>query len=192
MTGRCYGTGRDANCVVVLTFSFRSLRVARHAVQAEPSKEGTPHARTGPARLIPPLRFPLAGGGEFDLAAERPRHFTMVVFYRGWHCPVCRGYLAQLDRRIEELDGLGVSVVAVSGDSEDRAKQSIGDWGLNRLRVAYGQGLSSMRAWGLFVSKGIKDPEPELFDEPGVFLIRPDGTIHRPARLHRPGRAPAP
>jgi peroxiredoxin len=116
----------------------------------------------------------------------------MVVFYRCWHCPVCRHYLAQLDRRIEELDDLGVSVVAVSGDSEDRAKQSIGDWGLNRLRVAYGQGLSSMRAWGLFVSKGIKDPEPGLSGEPGVFLIRPDGTIHRPARLHRPGRAPAP
>jgi hypothetical protein len=57
----------------------------------------------------------------------------MVVFYRGWHCPVCRGYLAQLDRRIEELDHLGVSVVAVSGDSEDRAKRSIGEWGLNRL-----------------------------------------------------------
>ncbi len=34
------------------------------------------------------------------------------------------------------------------------------------------------RAWGLFVSKGIKDPEPDLFGEPGVFLIRPDATVY--------------
>jgi peroxiredoxin len=131
-----------------------------------------------PSRPAPTLRLPLTGNGEFDLAAERPRHFTMVVFYRGWHCPVCRGYLAQLDRRTAELDSLGVSVVAVSGDPEDRAKRSIEEWGLSRLRVAYGQDLSSMRAWGLFVSKGVKDPEPEFFGEPGVFLIRPDGTIY--------------
>jgi peroxiredoxin len=143
-----------------------------------------------PARPAPPLRLPLVRGGEFDLAAERPRHFTMVVFYRGWHCPVCRGYLAQLDRRIEELDDLGVSAVTASGDSEDRAKRSIGEWGLNRLRVAYGQDLPSVRAWGLFVSKGIKDPEPELFGEPGVFLIRPDSTIHTVALNSMPAARP--
>ncbi len=28
------------------------------------------------------------------------------------------------------------------------------------------------------MGKGIKDPEPDLFGEPGVFLIRPDATVY--------------
>jgi hypothetical protein len=32
--------------------------------------------------------------------------------------------------------------------------------------------------WGLFVSKGIKEGEPDEFGEPGLFLIRPDGTVY--------------
>jgi len=29
---------------------------------------------------------------------------------------------------------------------------------------------------GLYVSKGIPDEEPAQFNEPGLFLIKPDGT----------------
>lgn len=143
-----------------------------------------------PATPAPPLRLPLAGGGIFDLAAESPDNFTLVVFYRGWHCPVCRGYLAQLDRAVEKLAGLGVGVVAVSGDPRERAEASVEDWKLTRLRVAYGQDVASMRKWGLFVSKGIKDPEPDVFGEPGIFLIRPDGTVYMAALNSMPAARP--
>jgi hypothetical protein len=54
----------------------------------------------------------------------------------------------------------------------------VAEWGLARLRVGYGQSVDSMREWGLFVSRGVKEPEPELFGEPGVFLVRADGTIY--------------
>lgn len=43
-----------------------------------------------PRKPVPPLSVPLVGGGHFDLASEGPKNFTMVVFYRGLHCPVCR------------------------------------------------------------------------------------------------------
>lgn len=131
-----------------------------------------------PNRLAPPLEVPVVGGRHFVLAEERPEHFSLVVFYRGWHCPICRGYLAQLDRSVDELASLGVEVVAVSGDGEERARRSVDEWHLEHLRVGYGQPVSSMRAWGLFVSNGVKDPEPEIFGEPGAFLIRPDNTIY--------------
>jgi len=35
-----------------------------------------------------------------------------------------------------------------------------------------------MREWGLFVSGGDGDEEPELYGEPGLFLIRPDETVY--------------
>jgi peroxiredoxin len=144
-----------------------------------------------PAAPAPPLRLPLAGGGVFDLAAETPDNFTLVVFYRGWHCPVCRGYLAQLDRAVERLSGLGVGVAAVSGNTRESARWRGGaDGKLTRLRVAYGQDVASMREWGLFVSKGIKDPEPDAFGEPGIFLIRPDGTIYMAALNSMPAARP--
>jgi peroxiredoxin len=113
-----------------------------------------------------------------------------VVFYRGWHCPVCRGYLAQLDRAVEKLSGMGVGVVAVSGDTRDCAEASVAEWKLTRLRVAYGQDVASMREWGPFVSKGIKDPEPDVFGEPGIFLIRPDGTVYMAALNSMPAARP--
>ncbi|WP_276943044.1 peroxiredoxin-like family protein [Ferrimicrobium acidiphilum] len=131
-----------------------------------------------PTGSAPTLEVDLVGGGRFVLSAAAPERFTLVVFYRGWHCPICRGYLAQLDRAADELAGLGVEVVAVSGDDEARARRSVTEWGLARLRVGYGQSVDSMREWGLFVSRGVKEPEPELFGEPGVFLVRADGTIY--------------
>ncbi len=131
-----------------------------------------------PGSPAPPLDLPLVGGGRFRLTDQHPATFTLVVFYRGWHCPICRGYLAQLDRAVQDLGELGVAVVAVSGDTEERARQSASAWHLSQLALAYGQTVNSMREWGLFVSRGVKEPEPALFAEPGVYLVRPDGTLY--------------
>ncbi len=143
-----------------------------------------------PTQPAPSLEVDLVGGGRFVLADSTPKNFTLVVFYRGLHCPISRGFLAQLDRALGELAGLGVEVVAVSGDDEDRANQSVVEWGIEHLRVGYGHSVSSMREWGLFVSKGIKDPEPDYSGEPGVFLIKPDGTVFMVALNSMPAARP--
>lgn len=41
-----------------------------------------------PDTQVPALKLPLVGGGTFDLSQENPENFTMVLFYRGLHCPV--------------------------------------------------------------------------------------------------------
>ncbi len=117
-------------------------------------------------------------GDPWTLADRRPERFTTIVFYRGLHCPVCRTYLSELERKLDEFIRRGVDVIAVSGDDGERARRTAEEWKLERLTVGYGQSIASMREWGLFISHGIKEPEPELFGEPGFFLVRPDGTIY--------------
>lgn len=131
-----------------------------------------------PTHPAPPLAVSTVGGSPFILAERRPPRFTMVVFYRGLHCPVCRTYLGELASLLGDYAERGVDVIAVSGDDETRAREAAARWNLGALTIGYGQTVDSMRAWGLFVSRAIKEPEPPLFAEPGLFLIRPDATVH--------------
>ena len=43
-----------------------------------------------PRRPVPELRVPTLAHGDFDLSADAPKLFTLISFYRGLHCPVCR------------------------------------------------------------------------------------------------------
>lgn len=132
-----------------------------------------------PRQQVPELDVSLVGGGHYSIDDQHPERFSLVVFYRGLHCPVCRGYLGQLHDLLDEFTDVGVtSVVAISGDDETRATRSVEEWKLEHLQVGYGQSVESMREWGLFVSAGIKEEEPALFGEPGLFLVRPDGTLY--------------
>ena len=136
-----------------------------------------------PRQPVPALSFALAGGGRFDLAAEAPQRFTMVVFFRGLHCPICKNYLKDLDSKLPEFEKRGVGVVALSSDNAERGEKTKQEWGLSSLRLGYGIGLKTARAWGLYISTsrgktsaGIE--EPALFSEPGLFLVQPDRTLY--------------
>ena len=105
-----------------------------------------------PRQPVPPLNVNVAGGGLFDLRSERPEHFTLVVFYRGLHCPICNGQLRELESKLDEFNKRGVAVVAVSSDTKERAAQTKEAWGLAPLRIGYGLDLAVARSWGLFIS----------------------------------------
>ena len=131
-----------------------------------------------PGSKAPELEVKTLDGGNWRLSEQRPEQFTMVVFYRGFHCPVCKGYLQQLEQKIEEFQARGVDVIAISGDTQERAERSAEEWELAKVPIGYGQSVESVREWGLFVSHAIEEEEPDLFGEPGLFLIRPDGSVY--------------
>lgn len=131
-----------------------------------------------PTQPVPPLSVPLVGGGHFDIAASRPKAFTLVAVYRGYHCPICRPWLGSLLARLDSLAALGVAPIALSTDAEDRATKTKQEWQLDDLPVAFALPLDTARAWGLSISSAITDKEPPLFAEPGVFLVRPDATLY--------------
>lgn len=136
-----------------------------------------------PNKPVPALELDLAGGGRISLSAEQPQRFTMVVFYRGLHCPICRRYLSELETLLPDFEKRGVAVLAASSDTRERAEQAKSGWGLTNLRLAYGLAIEEARKWGLYVSRS-KGPtstgvmEPDLFNEPGLFILRPDGKLY--------------
>lgn len=136
-----------------------------------------------PRQKTPELEINRLSGDVWNLDSVQPENFTLVVFYRGLHCPVCRTYVAELDRLIEEFQQRGVVVQTLSSDTEQRARQTAVDWKLVNQDLGYGLDLGTAREWGLYISSsrgktslGIE--EPALFSEPGVFLIRPDHTLY--------------
>jgi hypothetical protein len=42
--------------------------------------------------------------------------------------------------------------------------------------------IAGARAWDLYISRAIRDGEPPEFNEPGLFLTKPDGTLFFAAR----------
>ena len=125
----------------------------------------------------PTLEVSTLGGQIWRLAEQNPPNYTMVLFYRGWYCPLCKEQLTELDRKLAQFTNLGINAIAISGDTQEQAQQSKQDWQLQNVRIGYGLTLEDMRRWGLYISKGAYQNEPAYFNEPAIFFVKPGGTI---------------
>lgn len=135
-----------------------------------------------PRQTVPTLEVSTLKG-PWSLSAQTPENFTMLVFYRGLHCPICSKYLHELEKMAGEFAEAGVSILALSSDDRSRAQQASDDWGLSALNLGYDLSVEQARAWGLHRSAGkgktsIGIEEPAEFSEPGLFLVRPDETLY--------------
>ena len=140
-----------------------------------------------PDQPVPALAVDTLAGKRFDIAAQSPKNFTQIVFYRGMHCPVCKNYLRSIDARLADFQGHGVETIAISMDSRERAQEAAKTWELQRLTIGYGLPEATARAWGLYLSKPIMPQEaPALFTEPGLFLVRPDRRLYYASVLSMP------
>lgn len=142
----------------------------------------TKHALT-PRQPVPALNVPLTDGGRFVLGATPGARFDLIVFYRGLHCPICAKYLIELERLVPEFENRGVQVLALSSDGAERAQAMADKIKASALRIGHSLNLDNAKQWGLFISASrgktsIGIEEPSLFSEPGVFIVRPDGTLY--------------
>lgn len=136
-----------------------------------------------PRQTVPALTVPTLAHGDFTLAADAPQNFTLVVFYRGLHCPLCVKYLLELGRLLPDFEQRGVKVIALSSDTAERAQAMADKLNAPGLRMGHSLPLEVARAWGLYIStsRGVTSigiEEPALFSEPGVFIVRPDNTLY--------------
>lgn len=136
-----------------------------------------------PRQPVPALQLSTLDHGPFDLATDAATNFTLLVFYRGLHCPICLKYLLELGRLQAEFEQRGVKLIALSSDTPERARAMADKLRAPGLRMAHSLPLAQARAWGLYISSSrgttsIGIEEPALFSEPGVFLVRADGTLY--------------
>ncbi len=127
---------------------------------------------------FPAISLPVLGGGRRELAKPAEGFdWTLVVVYRGKHCPLCTAYLRELNDALRDLNDLGVDVVAVSADSEARATAQMAEVSPD-FQVAYGLTIPQMETLGLYISdprNGIDVEGP--FAEPGLFVVDEAGAI---------------
>lgn len=136
-----------------------------------------------PRQKVPALKLDTLDHGKFDLAEDGAERGTVICFYRGLHCPICANYLSELAKRTSEFAERGVKTIAVSSDTEERTRAMQAKVGSDTLRFGHGLTLANAREWGLYISAGIGKTsigieEPALFSEPGLFMVRPDGTLY--------------
>jgi peroxiredoxin len=135
-----------------------------------------------PSSTAPALSLSLTGGGSTDdlaLGTGADGRFTMLVFFRGLHCPVCRAQLSELDLRRDDVTAAGVGrVVAISMETQQRSEDLVEKWDLDTLAVAHGLSEDAARTWGLFLSTGLNEHEPALFNEPGIVVLDADDTVY--------------
>ena len=132
-----------------------------------------------PAQTVPDFTVPMTDGGKFTLSQRAGDNFTLLLFYRGLHCPICKGQLRDLQSKLADFTGRGVTAVAISMDDEQRAQKSAEDWGIDELMLGYGLSEDDARSLGLYLSAGRSDTaEPSIFSEPALFLVRPDQSLY--------------
>ncbi|RDC59951.1 hypothetical protein HME9302_01148 [Alteripontixanthobacter maritimus] len=131
-----------------------------------------------PNQTVPTLELPLTIDARFSLADQTPHTFTMLVFYRGKHCPICKKYLTEIGSKLGVITKRGINPFAISMDSPERAAVSHEEWETGDLPLAHSLTEDTAREWGLYISSGREgSEEPDVFSEPALFLIRPDGTL---------------
>ncbi|MEX2596377.1 MAG: peroxiredoxin family protein [Salibacteraceae bacterium] len=63
-----------------------------------------------------------------DLYHEQP---LVVIFYRGYWCPVCNRYLSTFAERAVELENAGAKILAITPESYDNTEKTIQNTGID-------------------------------------------------------------
>lgn len=128
-----------------------------------------------PGQPFTPVTFRQLDGDAVTFGA--PGGWQALFVIRGQHCPVCKSYLAEIEQKRAALAALGVSVAAVSADSEAQSRIMAAAVKVN-FPLLYGMDEAMMHQLGLFVSEPRSAQETDhRFPEPGLFVVNPQGVL---------------
>lgn len=139
--------------------------------------------------ILPPMSFSKVGGGAVTVGGTRDA-WTLLVVYRGKHCPRCKKYLNILNGMRGDWEAAGFNVAVVSADPQDKAEMDRQEFGWE-FDLGYDLSETQMQTLGLYVSDPLSGAETDRrFAEPGTFVIRPDGSLLLVAISNGPSARP--
>jgi peroxiredoxin len=111
-------------------------------------------------------------------AAARPCHFrphtraaTVLVFYRSYHCGLCRERLRDIEQHLDDYRSARAHVIALSPDSLPLVRRAADELGLTFPVVA--ADAESLREWEVFAGdEALPLPASYLLDQRGVVAFR--------------------
>ncbi|WP_372883248.1 redoxin domain-containing protein [Psychromonas sp.] len=127
---------------------------------------------------FPLIEAQLLDGSYIQLGkAQGDATWQMVVVYRGKHCPLCTRYLNLLEEHKAALAEIGVSIVAVSGDSKAQLQEHSEQLTVS-YPIAFGLTEEQMKTLCLYISQPRSEQETDHnFSEPGMFIVNEQGTL---------------
>lgn len=134
-----------------------------------------PTPKPVPGSILAPMTFPKVGGGTITVGGASET-WTLLVVYRGKHCPRCKKYLNILnDMRVDWADA-GFDIVVVSADTQEKAQADQDEFGW-AFKLGYGLTEAQMALLGVYVTAPLSPEEADAnFAEPGTFVLRADGS----------------
>lgn len=126
--------------------------------------------------ILAPITVPKLGGGDLVLGGVR-ENWSLVVIYRGKHCGRCKKYLKILNDMRQKWYDAGFDVAVVSADPVEKAQADRDEFGWD-FDLGYDLSEAQMATLGVYVSDPLSAAETDRrFAEPGVFVLRPDGSM---------------
>ena len=142
-----------------------------------------------PGQTFPPLTFKRVDGADFSFGG--PGGWQALFVTRGQHCPLCKVYLAQVEAQRPAFEKLGVSIAAVSADSEAQSRLTI-EASKPGFPILYGLDVATMTRLGLYISEPRSPQETDhRFAEPALLVVNPEGKLHIVEIANSPAVRPA-
>jgi len=128
-------------------------------------------------------------GTQVDIGAASGK-WQLIVVYRGKHCGRCKKYLNTLQEMQTQWYDAGFEIMTVSADSRKKAQEDVTEFGWT-FPITCELSESDMRKLGLYISDPLSANEADgRFAEPGVFCLRPDGSVQIAALSNGPAARP--
>lgn len=126
---------------------------------------------------IPAITFDCLNGDSWSSNVQCRSRFTLLVTYRGPWCKFCQKQLTILEQLANEFTENSVELVVVSMGDKRLAQEMQSKLKLEGINIGYGLTLEQARSLGLFISSKQQPHEPNIFSEPGTYLLDNNKTV---------------